>query len=130
MIITIDFDGTLDRKDVQEYVKRIIMDKHDIYILTSRYDDLHAQNYKLNPQNNDLYEVANWLNIPKHQIIFTNMRSKYEYLFNSIVDIHIENDELEIEEILHYTKTNCIDVNKKDWIENADIVIKELVNAE
>jgi len=63
MIITIDFDGTLDREDVQKYAKRLIMDGHDVFILTSRYDDLHAHNYTLNPQNKDLYDVAYSLNI-------------------------------------------------------------------
>ena len=53
------------------------------------------------------------------------MRSKYEYLFNSIVDIHIENDEIEIEEILHYTKPNCIDVNKKDWFKNLETLLRQ-----
>ena len=126
MIITVDFDGTLSRADVQKYVKRLIFHGHDVFVLTSRYDDLHARNHSLNPQNKDLYDVASACYIPPHRVIFMNMRSKYEYLFNSIVDIHIENDSLEIEEIQHLTGINCIDVNKKDWIENADIVIKEL----
>ena len=118
MIITVDFDGTLDREDVQRYVKRLILEGHDIFILTSRYDDLHTCNTYINESNCDLYQLASILNIPKHRIIFMNMRSKYEWLFDSIVDIHIENDEVEIEEILHYTNTNCIDVNKKDWYNN------------
>lgn len=125
MIMTVDFDGTLSRADVQKYVKRLIFHGHDVFILTSRYDDLHAHNYPINPQNADLYNVASACYIPLHRVIFMNMRSKYEYLFNSIVDIHIENDNVEIEEILHHTKTNCIDVNKKDWFKNLEILLRQ-----
>jgi hypothetical protein len=108
--VTVDFDNTLSRKDVQEYVKELISKGIDVWVLTSRYDELHKHRYIENPQNEDLYTITDELGIPRHKIRFTNMVAKHEYLFNTNVIWHLDDDRWELEPINKYTKTKGISV--------------------
>ena len=39
MKVSFDFDGTLSRKDVQEYAKSLVNSGLEVWIVTSRFDD-------------------------------------------------------------------------------------------
>lgn len=130
MIITVDYDGTLSRADVQEYVKKLIANGIDVWILTGRFDELHKHIHPYVKNNEDLYEVVEKLGIPRHKIIFMNMNSKGCFLINTKVRLHFENDLIEIEDIHFDTHTLCVNVNNSDWKEYADFRIKEFRNAE
>lgn len=67
--ISIDFDGTLSRKDVQNYAKFVMDNGIDVWIVTSRLHEKNADNLQW---NDDLYEVAENLGIPKSKIHFMN----------------------------------------------------------
>ena len=109
-IITFDFDSTLSRQDVQDYAHSLIRKGFDVWVLTSRYDELHKHRYAHNPTNEDLYKVTDKLNIPRWKIKFTCMRDKAEYLFGSNVLWHLDDDYVELNNINRETKTIGISV--------------------
>lgn len=104
MIVSFDFDETLDRRDVQEFAMDIKNKGHEIYICTSRYSDTDApkawfpqyKSAKVTGFNDDLYRVADLLEIPKSNIIFTNMVDKVRLLEGRNIRWHLDNDDLEI----------------------------------
>lgn len=92
--ISFDFDGCLDRKVVQDFARSLILDGHDVWIVTTRLDDdttiMNAK--ELNPDltdgdleifkdtNESVFKVAKEIGIPKDKIIFTNHTWKHEFL--------------------------------------------------
>lgn len=62
-IVTFDFDSTLSRQDVQDYATSLIKKGFDVWVLTSRYDELHKHRYRHNPTNEDLYYIMDYENI-------------------------------------------------------------------
>ena len=42
MKVSFDFDGTLSRKDVQNFAKSLVNTGYDVWIVTSRFDDESA----------------------------------------------------------------------------------------
>ena len=111
MIVTFDFDGTLTRKDVQEYFLELIERGVDVWILTSRYDDLHKHRYPKNPTNEDLWQVVSDLNFPRHKVRFTNMELKADYLEPTDVIWHLDDDIVELKAIQKECSTKAISVN-------------------
>lgn len=106
MKISFDFDSTLDRESVQKLAKQIIAMGHEVYIVTSRWDDKNATiHYHQSDVNADLYKVAEELGIPKERIIFTNMIWKAEYFMNNPDFLfHLDDNLTEIKEIHKHTK--------------------------
>jgi len=126
-IITIDFDGVLSETKVQEKVLTLLTYCNvDVFILTSRYDDLHKHLYPLNPTNEDLYSIANALKIPRSKIIFTNGEKKSKYLKKTFVDYHFDNDYEEIRRIRNQTKTKGFHVSEKMWHRYFDWLLDNL----
>ena len=112
IIVTFDFDGTLSRKDVQEYAIELIEKGIDVWVLTTRYDELHKHRYVLNPTNDDLWEVIDNLNIPRWKVRFTNMEWKANYLLHTKVLFHLDDNYNEFFEIRKLKcKTLGIQVN-------------------
>ena len=109
-IVTFDFDSTLSRQDVQDYAYSLIKKGFDVWVLTSRYDELHKHKYRHNPTNDDLYKVTDKLGIPRWKIRFTCMRDKAEYLFGTDVIWHLDDDFVELNNINRETKTIGISV--------------------
>lgn len=109
-IVTFDFDSTLSRQDVQDYAFSLIKKGFDVWVLTSRYDELHKHKYRINPTNEDLYKVTDKLQIPREKIRFTCMRDKAEYLFGTDVIWHLDDDFVEINNINRETETIGISV--------------------
>ena len=111
MKISFDFDETLELEYVQNIVIKLINDKHDVWIVTSRFDE----NQKLKYSNSDLYMIAEFLNIPNNKIIFTNDKPKWLYLKDQDFDIHVDNDIDEVSDIIKHTKTPAICSEYEDW---------------
>lgn len=114
-IVTFDFDSTLSHKIVQDFAKSLILKGFDVFVLTSRYDELHKHKYRVNPTNEDLYNVTDNLGICRTKIRFQCMRDKAEYLFGTNVIWHLDDDIFEVESINRETTTKGIDVTKKGW---------------
>jgi uncharacterized HAD superfamily protein len=109
-IVTFDFDRTLSRKDVQDYACSLLSKGIEIWVLTSRYDDLHRHKYLHKGTNDDIYSVVDELGIPRDKIRFTCMRHKYEYLEGTNVILHLDDDYIELNMINKFTSTKGISV--------------------
>ena len=61
MKVSFDFDGTLSRKDVQNFAKSLVNTGYDVWIVTSRFDDESAMKknwHWIKGQNQNLFSVA------------------------------------------------------------------------
>jgi hypothetical protein len=124
MIVTVDFDSTLSREDVQEYVKELISKGIEVWIVTSRYDDLHSYRYPLNPQNKEVYEIAKKVGIPLHNIRFTLMEDKSKYLYMTKAIWHLDDDIIEINNMLYdQCKTVGIHIEEENWKEKCNSLL-------
>lgn len=120
--VSFDFDGTLSRKDVQEFAKQLVDEGHDVWIVTSRYSD---QNAKLKAwwwiidQNKNLYDVAEECGIKKEHIHFTNGEDKIVFLKEKNFVFHLDDDDVELMVIL-WSKDKCVPLNVGhfEWKEN------------
>ena len=124
-IVTFDFDGTLQRKDVQKYAKQLIEKGFDVWVLTTRYDELHKHRYTANPTLDDLYIVIDELGIPKHKVRFTCMEWKALYLKETNVIWHLDDNPLEFSYFKkHKVKTVPIQVNSGNWKNKCNKLLK------
>ena len=83
MKVSFDFDGTLSRKDVQEYAKSLVNSGLEVWIVTSRFDDENAMKknwHWIKGQNKNLFNVADECGIKLDNIQFTCMESKSIFL--------------------------------------------------
>lgn len=104
-LVSFDFDSTLSRKDVQEFALELsIRDDVEIWICTSRLDDLHASNPD---HNKDLWEVALSLGIPPERVIFTNLSDldKAPFIAPHGFVWHLDDDPTELRKINKQTST-------------------------
>ncbi len=116
--VTFDFDDTLAKPVVQEYCKVLVKRGIDVWILTSRYDMLNIHRYADVEHHNhkDLWKVCEYVGIPRHKVIFTNFTSKAEYLKETNVLWHLDDNYLVLSEIKHQCpKTFGIQVNSGSW---------------
>lgn len=122
MKISLDFDGTLSRRDVQEFAKKMIDNGHDVWIVTSRYSTEKALGEKwfwIENQNKTLYDVAESVGIKKENIVFTNMVEKINFLQGKYFLFHLDDDESELISIFE-SGDSCkpLNVNNFFWEEN------------
>ncbi len=128
MIISFDFDGTLDdefggvpinfqKKDIQLLAKQYIEEGHDVMILTKRFGPDHSDK-GLGNEHLIVFELAKELGIEK--VYFTNRVMKFSYIIRLSIDMHFENDDYEVELINQACVErghNClvIPVEEKNW---------------
>jgi hypothetical protein len=74
MKASFDYDGTLDQQEVKDFAAELIQNGHELWIVTMRND-------KRSAGNDDIYDVAEELSIPKDRVIFTNGQLK-SHFFN------------------------------------------------
>jgi hypothetical protein len=129
MKVSFDFDGTLSRKDVQVFAKRLVEEGHEVWIVTSRFDDKTGMESNWNwipKQNEKLFNVAQELGIPESKIKFTNMVPKIDFLLGAGFSFHLDDDESELFDIFE-SKDGCqaINVGHSDW----EYFCKEVLNS-
>jgi hypothetical protein len=118
-IVTFDFDGTIDAEDVQEYAISLMERGIDVWICTSRFEsgiDWSGREWG----NLDIEFVAKKLGIDK--IIYTNMVDKWEFLKDSGVIWHLDNDTFEIDEMNINSKIKGILI-EEDWKEKCETLL-------
>jgi hypothetical protein len=128
-IVTFDFDNTLSRRNVQDYARELIGRGVDVWVLTSRYDELHEHKYEPNPSNKDLWEVVDDLNIPRWRVRFTCRTPKAHYLNGTHVACHVDDDTDEFVEA-RKIKSNVpmIYVDSHDWKDQCEFYITNKSN--
>jgi translation elongation factor EF-1alpha len=126
--ISLDFDYTLSRKDVQEFAKKLVNLDFDVWIVTSRFSNEEALLrglYGADKKNKEIYDIAELCGIKKENIVFTNKIDKINYLKDKNFTIHLDDD---IDELMAILESGdlCkpINVNYFDW-ENTCMEILE-----
>ena len=108
--LSFDFDGTIEHKPIKEYARSLIEKGHEVWIVTSRFGDdekykrFFATTINVDLTNNDLWDLAAEIGIPKEHIHFTNMADKSEFLKNKGFLWHIDDDWIENKQILNICK--------------------------
>lgn len=127
MKVSFDFDGTLTEKIVQDYAKSLINKGFEIYVCTFRTKEYNDALYRIvdksTPANSDLYKITDSLNIPRQNIIFTEMCDKSEFLDESFI-CHLDDDWTVIKDLEINSKVKPIDVLQPKW----KIQCNELLN--
>lgn len=117
--VSIDFDGTLDRADVQDYIAGLMGLGIEIHILTSR----EPENENEFIDNSDLWDVINQLAIPVKNVSFTSYDDKYKYLIRSKVLFHLDDQASELNSIGKETWVTPVNVNKAHWKSKCDKIL-------
>ena len=129
--VSIDFDSTLDRKDVQKFAKKLIDAGYEVWIVTSRVSNEYAKENldqwtinRVDKSNHKLFRVADNLGIKREHIHFTNGQFKIEFLQGKDFILHLDDDLEELLEI-RMSKDKCepFNVNYFEWEE---LIIKKL----
>ncbi len=128
MKVSFDFDSTLSRKDVQEFAKQLVDEGHEVWIVTSRFDDESAMSknwHWIKGQNKRLFDVADECGIKHENIKFTCMESKSIFLKDKGFIFHLDDDDIELMDILE-SKDSCrpIHVDHFEWKETCKSILK------
>ena len=108
--IAVDFDGTLTRLDVQDFISDLMCKGVDVYVLTFRYEDEH-QPY----DNADLWEVVERLGLSR-KVIFTNGNPKSEYLnMTGDFKLLLDDDYRVMSDLTHNSKVLPIQVSSPNY---------------
>lgn len=92
--VSFDFDDTLEHEDVQKYAKELIDKGIEVWIVTTRWED--PTKYSFPATNDDLFEVAKKLGIPKEHIHFNNMKYKGPFLNGKEFVWHLDDNPEEV----------------------------------
>jgi hypothetical protein len=94
MKISFDYDGTLADFKIQELAKSFVAAGHDVWVLTSRFDDAaFDENGKVighYGHNMDIRRVCDRVGIPNDKVLFTNGKLKKDTYFKHNFDIHYD----------------------------------------
>jgi hypothetical protein len=122
MKVSFDFDSTLSRKDVQRFAKELVIEGHEVWIVTSRVSDEMANNYPVEFKNRvlranrKLFRVADNVGIKRGHIIFTGFVKKIEFIKGKGFAFHLDDDSDELIEILQDTDPcKPINVEHFEW---------------
>lgn len=110
--ISFDFDSTLSEKHIQKFASKLIELGFDVWITTSRFPNKIAKKknwWWVIKNNQELFDVANNLNIQKKNIIFTNGQDKINFLKNNNFLFHLDDDNTEIE-LINESDDICIGI--------------------
>jgi hypothetical protein len=131
--VSIDFDSTLDRSDVQQFAKKLINDGFEVWIVTSRTSLEYAKENldqsiinRIEKSNLKLFMVADNLGIKREYIHFTNAKLKVEFLEDKNFIFHLDDDSEELLAIMiSGDKCEPFNVNYFEWEE---LITKKLYN--
>ena len=130
--VSFDFDGTLERESIQRYAKELVERGHEVWIVTSRFGD--DERYKtffqttipVGRTNEDLFEIAASLGIPRERVHFTDMDDKWPFFkYYQEMLWHIDDDWVENRQILKNTKTKAINSIGPNWKGKCERIIKK-----
>jgi hypothetical protein len=140
MKVSFDFDGTLERPDVQEYAAQLIKLGVEVWVVTTRYDSNHQHKWlKAYPEalwakitsnttgdpNAQLWAVVDKLGIPRYHVRFTCMEWKYTYLNGTRFLWHLDDNP---EEFTHARNHDCnvtmIQVESGGWKQKCEKLIQ------
>ena len=109
--------------DVEQFAKRLVNSDIEVWIVTSRL----GFGREPNPHwNDDVFETAEHIGIPKEQIHFCNMVNKSEFLKDKGFLFHLDDDSIELDFIRE--DTNVFPVLKGEindsWLTTCNDLIR------
>jgi hypothetical protein len=118
MKVSFDYDGTLSYPSIRVFATLCKTLGCELWIVTSRFKD---------KDNEELYEVAEKLEIPEERIIFTSWADKSDFFEkNSDFLFHADDDFIEVELINERTSVKGIDIfADAEWQEKCLTLISE-----
>jgi len=123
--VSFDFDATLSTEHIQKYAKELIERGIEVWIVTSRWENVDNYKHFINATNDDLFKVAEDLGIPRERIHFTNMEDKWEFLKDKDFIVHLDDDWVENKMILKYTKTKAVNsFGNSSWRQKCERILK------
>lgn len=128
MRISFDFDGTLSRKDVQDFAKNLVQNGIEVWIVTSRIATEPALKkgwHWIERQNQELYDVAEKVGIKRENIIFTEFVDKIKFLEGKGFIFHIDDDVDELMAIIE-SGDSCktVNVDHFEWLETCKNILQ------
>jgi len=111
--VSFDFDGTLQRQDVQDYAMSI-KDCHKLIIVTHRMPFLSYR---------DIFQVAAKIGIPKESIYFVHKSGKVKFFQKHPVALHLDNNYFIVLEIRKKAQVMALDVSSFNWRSEANKIL-------
>lgn len=107
MRVSFDYDGTLlDHKSIQNLAKMLVESGNDVYVITSRSPLRHDPYFKT---------LISSLGIRSENVFFVDNNPKVNKIKELCIDMHFDDIDDEIKEILrHYPKCTGLLVGR-DW---------------
>lgn len=124
--ISFDYDNTLSRKDIQSLAQRLISEGHNIFIVTTRLDNLRKTKYK--NTNNDILHTVKRLGINPLNVIFTNQLPKHTFFVYADIQIHVDDNPKEVMGINSITNTKAFLTDYPDLEKRIKEYLTELEN--
>ena len=120
--VSVDFDNTLDKPEVQAYIKSLVALGVEVWIVTARFDSTSKYTNEMIEswgiknlifEHNELFRIAEEVGIDKEHIVFMNMTPKKNFFIdNRDFLFHLDDDFLELATIKY---VNTVDVLNNDW---------------
>lgn len=134
--ISFDFDGSLDRKSLQEYATELVQRKFNVHIVTRRYDSTERYTadftaryniLDLEKEHQYLFEVADKCGIKPENIHFMNMDDKFKFFVENEGFLwHLDDDYWEVVDINKWSKTIGIScASGSNWRHKCERLIKK-----
>ena len=126
MKLSFDFDSTLTRQDVQSFAKELVASGHQVWIVTSRFDDetiLKNRWLHIKDQNQKVFRIASECGIKPEHIQFTNMVPKADFLHGRGFTFHLDDDEVELWDIVQSGDPCKPVLVEGDWLEQCNLIL-------
>jgi hypothetical protein len=103
MKISFDFDSTLSEQRTQNLAHKLMSYGVELWIISSRVNEDRWG------WNKELYRIAEKLHIPKGRIVLTGGDDKWKFCKENNIDIHFDDDPIEIE-LIEENYLGCVGV--------------------
>ena len=126
--VSVDFDNTLDKPEVQAYIKSLVALGVEVWIVTARFDSTSKYTNEMIEswgiknlifEHNELFRIAEEVGIDKEHIVFMNMTPKKNFFIdNRDFLFHLDDDFLELATIKYVNTVDVLNNNWKDLCNN------------
>lgn len=113
MKVSFDFDGVLSQLAWQTVAVGMIEHGEDVYIVTARCQDRGAR----------VYDIADRLDIPRGNVVFTCNRDKWEAIQQEGIELHVDNNQEQLDLIQELTEAVGINAGQ---VEPYDLLRRDL----
>lgn len=94
MVICIDFDGVLDQYKVQQFAKKLVAEKNEVWVVTKRREGRH---------NEDLQRVLQAIRLAPTAVVYTDGKDKAKVVMGLNADLYIDNETAEFYHINNHS---------------------------